>query len=193
MPTITTNGQHRKSLASQLDRLDGILDALSDGLNEAVQHTVERAVKQALADLDLGQRLAQPSKPSLLRRLGGWLSRVVSSSCKRIAGIAKTAKHQVIECCAVSSDKARAASACAASALRRLRKRLVVAGQLAVQLRRPLVTAFAIGLTLGVASYIAGPVVAAALNAVAGMTISLAVTALRLVRRMSRLEPVPVE
>ena len=29
-----TNGQVRKTLASQLDRLDAILDSLSDGLND---------------------------------------------------------------------------------------------------------------------------------------------------------------
>ena len=34
--TMQTNGQVRKSLAEQIDRLDGILDGLADGLNEAV-------------------------------------------------------------------------------------------------------------------------------------------------------------
>jgi len=34
MTTTTMNGSTRKTLASQLDRLDGILDALSDGLND---------------------------------------------------------------------------------------------------------------------------------------------------------------
>ena len=44
----TTNGSVRKTLASQLDRLDGILDALSDGLNEAVATAVEGAVERAV-------------------------------------------------------------------------------------------------------------------------------------------------
>jgi hypothetical protein len=47
-----TNGQIRKTLASQLDRLDSILDGLSEGLNEAVatavQGAVELAVRQAV-------------------------------------------------------------------------------------------------------------------------------------------------
>src|SRR5439155_25922717 len=50
--TTTTNGQVRKTLASQLDRLDSILDGLSEGLNEAVatavQGAVELAVRQAV-------------------------------------------------------------------------------------------------------------------------------------------------
>jgi hypothetical protein len=32
--TTTTNGQVRKNLAWQLDRLDSILDGLRDGLND---------------------------------------------------------------------------------------------------------------------------------------------------------------
>src|SRR6516165_8215091 len=54
MMTTTTNGQIRKTLASQLDRLDSILDGLSDALNEAVasavEGAVERAVKQAVGE-----------------------------------------------------------------------------------------------------------------------------------------------
>src|SRR5205807_2539524 len=49
MTTMNTNGRvARKSLASQLDRLDGILDALSDGLNEAVATAVQEAVGKAV-------------------------------------------------------------------------------------------------------------------------------------------------
>jgi transposase InsO family protein len=54
MTTTTTNGQVRKTLASQLDRLDSILDGLSDALNgavaTAVEGAVERAVKQAVGE-----------------------------------------------------------------------------------------------------------------------------------------------
>ena len=32
--TTTTNGQERKTLASQIDRLHSILDGLSDNLND---------------------------------------------------------------------------------------------------------------------------------------------------------------
>src|SRR5262245_49534967 len=54
MTTTTTNGQVRKTLASQLDRLDSILDGLGDALNgavaTAVEGAVERAVKQAVGE-----------------------------------------------------------------------------------------------------------------------------------------------
>ena len=52
MSTTKTNpnGQVRKTLASQLDRLDGILDGLSDGLNEAVAGAVQQAVGVAVRE-----------------------------------------------------------------------------------------------------------------------------------------------
>src|SRR5262249_16930225 len=54
MTTTTTNGQVRRTLASQLDRLDSILDGLSDALHgavaSAVEGAVERAVKQAVGE-----------------------------------------------------------------------------------------------------------------------------------------------
>jgi len=49
MTTTTTNGQVRKTLASQLDRLDSILDGLADALNGAVASAVESAVRQAVS------------------------------------------------------------------------------------------------------------------------------------------------
>ena len=52
--TTTINGQERKTLASQLDRLDSILDGLSDALDgavaTAVEGAVERAVRQAVSE-----------------------------------------------------------------------------------------------------------------------------------------------
>jgi hypothetical protein len=73
--TITrppSNGQQRKTLASQLDRLDGILDGLDAALAGAVQEAVEQAVKQAvqavltevLTNRELQEQLQQASQPA---------------------------------------------------------------------------------------------------------------------------------
>jgi hypothetical protein len=77
--TTTTNGQTRQTLASQLDRLDAILDGLADALTEsvaaavkeAVGGAVQEAVQAVLAELitnrDLQQRLhevAQEAAPN---------------------------------------------------------------------------------------------------------------------------------
>jgi hypothetical protein len=48
MKTLEMNGTARKTLASQLDRLDGILDGLSEGLNQAVAQAVREAVGLAV-------------------------------------------------------------------------------------------------------------------------------------------------
>src|SRR6516162_5347725 len=48
--TLETNGQPRKTLASQLDRLDGILDGLSEGLSDAVSSAVREAVGLAVRE-----------------------------------------------------------------------------------------------------------------------------------------------
>src|SRR5436305_10137869 len=48
--TNSSNGQVRKTLASQLDRLDAILDSLSDGLDQAVATAVEQAVEAAVRE-----------------------------------------------------------------------------------------------------------------------------------------------
>ena len=48
--TLETNGQTRKTLASQLDRLDSILDGLSEGLTDAVASAVREAVGLAVQE-----------------------------------------------------------------------------------------------------------------------------------------------
>jgi hypothetical protein len=66
------NGQPRKTLASQIDRLDGILNGLDAALAGAVQDAVEQAVKQAvqavltevLTNRELQQQLQQAARPA---------------------------------------------------------------------------------------------------------------------------------
>jgi hypothetical protein len=48
--TLETNGQTRKTLASQLDRLDSILDGLSEGLHQAVAQAAREAVGLAVRE-----------------------------------------------------------------------------------------------------------------------------------------------
>ena len=48
--TIEMNGPARKTLASQLDRLDSILDGLSEGLTDAVASAVREAVGLAVQE-----------------------------------------------------------------------------------------------------------------------------------------------
>jgi hypothetical protein len=68
-----SNGPPRQTLASQLDRLDGILDGLDAALAGAVQEAVEQAVQQAvqavltevLTNRPLQEQLQQAAQPTL--------------------------------------------------------------------------------------------------------------------------------
>src|SRR3954462_10475576 len=67
----TSNGRQRKTLATQLDRLDGILDGLSEGLNEAVATAVKDAVGLAVLQAVQGVLTELVTNPDLVQRLRG--------------------------------------------------------------------------------------------------------------------------
>ena len=66
--TTTTNGQERKTLASQIDRLHSILDGLSDNLNEAVATAVQGAVELAVRQ-SVGQAVKEAVQAVLVEVL----------------------------------------------------------------------------------------------------------------------------
>jgi hypothetical protein len=104
---INTNGQARKSLGEQIDRLDGMLDGLSEGLNEAVATAVKNAVTAAVQQAVQTVLREVMSNPELLARFqaaapteasppsspatppqapkGGWTQRW-ASVCKTLTG-----------------------------------------------------------------------------------------------------------
>jgi hypothetical protein len=68
--TTTINGKQRRSLAEQIDRLDGILDGLADALNESVATAVKDAVTLAVREAVqavLTELLANPAVRELLQ------------------------------------------------------------------------------------------------------------------------------
>jgi hypothetical protein len=67
---LTTNGRTRKSLAEQIDRLDGILDGLAEGLNQAVVTAVKEAVGVAVREAVQAVLTEVATNPELLVRLG---------------------------------------------------------------------------------------------------------------------------
>ncbi len=69
MTTKTSaNGQVRKSLAEQIDRLDGMLDGLSEGLNDAVASAVKEAVGAAVQQAVQAVLREVLSRPEMLAR-----------------------------------------------------------------------------------------------------------------------------
>jgi hypothetical protein len=66
MTTTNADGRARKSLAEQIDRLDGILDGLSEALQGAVQQAVGAAVRETLQAV-LAELLSNPTLLAALR------------------------------------------------------------------------------------------------------------------------------
>jgi hypothetical protein len=69
--TIEMNGPARKTLASQIDRLDGILDALSEGLDQAVAQAVREAVGLAVQEAVQAVLAELLTNPALREQLQG--------------------------------------------------------------------------------------------------------------------------
>jgi hypothetical protein len=69
--TLETNGQTRKTLASQLDRLDSILDGHSEGLTDAVASAVREAVGLAVREAVQAVLTELLTNPALREQLQG--------------------------------------------------------------------------------------------------------------------------
>src|SRR6516165_5621160 len=69
--TLEMNGPARKTLASQLDRLDGILDGLSEGLSDAVAQAVREAVGLAVQEAVQAVLTELLTNPALREQLQG--------------------------------------------------------------------------------------------------------------------------
>jgi hypothetical protein len=203
--TTSTNGRaERKSLASQLDRLDTILDGLADGLNEAVATAVkqavvvavEAAVRELLASAELHRRLhPEPAaKPGFFRRAASMLCRGAVSLAKGCwSGAVSLVCHCTVKTTAVVSALneggvqvvARARRGVAAFARRVWLGGFVAAG-VARRFRTTLLVAACVGAGLALACYLAGPAVSSLVNGVAGFLGALAAGALARLRQALR-------
>jgi hypothetical protein len=189
MTTTTTNGQARKTLASQLDRLDSILDGLADALNgavaTAVEGAVERAVKQAVGEAvreTLQAVIAEVvSNPDLLAAARTLLAPGSTADVpasppeppERPRGLFRRA------CDKVQAGVAAAGSACAAVAGQAAGVNAVARGgwRLAKQFRGRVLAACGVGLAAGAATLLAAPWLGVAAASVMGFFSTLAVAA----------------
>ena len=101
-----SNGKARRSLADQIDRLDGILDGLDDALSGAVRDAVERGVRQAvqsvmaevLTNKQLHEHLRRAAQPAerveqTNGKGGGMLQRMWSAACETAGRAARLARE----------------------------------------------------------------------------------------------------
>ena len=202
MSGTNTNGRPpRKSLATQLDRLDTILDGLADGLNEAVVTAVKEAVvvaveavlREVVNNPELQRRLRPepvaaepaPAQPGLVRWAGAAIGRGLRSCGSWLVGKARGLRGRaaVIVSAGLPALAGRIRRGMTAFA-RRVWSGVVVAAVLAYRYRRALVIALAVGTLIGLGCYLAGPGVASFVSGVAGFIGSLIASALNHLRRV---------
>jgi hypothetical protein len=204
--TTMSNGQVRKSLASQIDRLDAMLDGLADGLNElvisAVKQAVEVAVKEAVRSV-LSEVLTNPdrvsklqgavkvpasqseptSRVSLRQRLGrvcSWIGQRMKALCGACGEQVQALKNSVGTggCLVVEGCQSLVQKAGHGAMLAWQRMQVVRT------LKYQLLTALTVGALCGTGVFFAGPYVAAVASGIGGFGTSCAVQMGIWLRRM---------
>jgi len=198
--TINSNGRiQRKTLATEIDRLDSMLDGLAEGLNDAVasavkdvvgqvvREAVEVAVKEVLSNPDLLRAAlaqhtppasqAQAATPKEQRRSfkdmlkGGW-----NWLCQK-ATQAKSKLGQGLTWCVEKLSKGCSGlwNGCSRFTGRCVSgvKTLGNVGLVVWRFRRTFSLVMSAGLICSVCGYYAGPVISALLCGLGGMTLTL--------------------
>ena len=192
----------RKSLADQIDRLDGILDGLAEALNEsvadavkdviaqAVRSAVETAVKEVLSSPDLLRAAlekhapppaiptnppAPEPKPPTLKKNVARIARGVCEKVKRAAGLAGKKLREV---CAAARDAGKKVVGIAANAPAICK----AVAKAAWAMRKPCVVAVGVGVLFGAACYLGGQLFSGVANGLSGAAITLSALTLPLKR-----------
>jgi hypothetical protein len=210
MATTTLNNGPRKTLASQLDRLDTILDGLADNLNEAVavaaadsmkeivnvavQEAVHAALFEVLSNGELRKRLAnqpadaQPTTIRLVRSCWAWVVGTAKGIWNKIVAVTVAAGDRLKEkggsLVAAAGVKARQAGKEIARRARGGWMLMAALAALAKRFRWQLLVALGIGVLVGAVCYFAGREVASLGCGLAGFVGSLASDAMTRLRRM---------
>jgi hypothetical protein len=180
-PTTNPNGQ-RKSLASQIDRLDTMLDGLADGLTDAVAQAVQGAVALAvreavqavltevltnpavLAKLQAATQAAQPEQPTDAPkskgpgRFASWRN-WAGAQLQKAGQCCRAGWQRVRDTGVAVARRAARVVTTAATAVREEAVRVVATGWLLGNVLLRLAVAFGAGVTVRVALFVTGIIV----------------------------------
>jgi hypothetical protein len=204
MSTTTLNNGVRKTLASQLDRLDMILDGLAENLNEAVANSVkeivnvavQEAVRAALIEIltntEVQKRLihAPPAAPTMLnlrekaRSCWSWILRAAKGTWTKIVMASNKVKEMGNSLIKVASTKVQQARKEIVRSIRKGWMLMHMLAALAKRFRRQLLLAVCVGMLVGVVCYFAGREIASIGCGLAGFVGSLATAVTNRLRRM---------
>src|SRR5262245_13439835 len=205
--TNTSSRPQRKTLASQLDRLDGIIDVLADGLNEAVADVVRQAVAAAVqqaVEVVLREVLARPEVLRLLAAQAAPVPPATPAEAKpsgpsalsrawvglkaRLAGAFIRTRDAVRQTRCRVDRVLHLGRVGLVEKVRSGWERLRSGARKAWRFRGPALWSVAVGLAAGGAGYLAGPVVSAVALGLCGAAASaayfLAAPFLRLARAL---------
>jgi hypothetical protein len=187
--TVTNVNGARKSLAEQIDRLDGILDGMAEGLQGAVADAVRQAVSAAVQEAVRGVLAELLTNPDLLALLRGPLA--PPTQAKEQPGTEAhprpTVRQRLARVKACVGGQLRAlGGACRAAATGVCRSAVSGCARLAVarRFKGPLLASAGVGVLAGVAAYYAGPWLAALASGAGGFAAALAVQAGLWLRRL---------
>jgi hypothetical protein len=174
---VNMNGQARKSLAEQIDRLDSMLDGLADGLNDAIAAAVKDAVGMAVQQAVQAVMREMLTSPELLARLGAAVP--AAAPGQENAPKAKASwKRRWLGVYKTLAGRLNAGRSWCGRRLEGVRRSAYgVWGQVQVlaRFRNQVVVAAGVGLTVGATAYMAGPWLSAAAGGIGGFAASLAV------------------
>ena len=189
---LMTNGQVRKNLASQLDRLDSILDGLADGLREAVVTAVQEAIGLAVQEAVRAVLTEVLTNPDLLDKLRCSVvspAQVIEAAVaaapvdplrtrlarglRRLGSWVGSGLRTICQTCSNRLSKTREGVGTAWNRLQGVRR-----------FKFQFLIALAVGTVLGVAAYFAAPWLAATATGVGGFAMTVLVQAGLWLRRM---------
>ena len=213
-PTTTNpNGQQRKTLAAQIDRLDSMLDNLAEGINDtvvdavkaaiaqAVREAVHTAVKEVLTNPVLQQSLRSAAAPAReaavsrksgvvrgIRRACGWLANVTKGACRNfyaaLQWVGRTTKE-------VAGDGLLAAQYCSRQVCRPVKALLRGIWacsfghcRLARRVGAIVIVSLGLALVLGIVAFMAGPFLGTLLSSFVTQVLFLATLVHRQVSRI---------
>ena len=187
----TTNGTMnartaRKSLADQIDRLDGVLDGLSEALNESVaeavkdviaetvRQAVHAAVTEVLSSPDLMRAALEKHAPTATLSEPPPASQAKKLTLReRLAHMASDLGAKVKQAASLAKKKLNSAARMAGTALAVAPMLLRAVARKAWDFRKPCAVAVGVGVAFGAVCYLGGQVFSSIANGAGGAAITL--------------------
>ncbi|HEX3313242.1 MAG TPA: hypothetical protein VHR72_00060 [Gemmataceae bacterium] len=194
MMSPNCNGKARKSLASQLDRFDAMLDGLADAIPQAVAETIRTVADQTVREAVHGVLTEILTDLAVLKKIHATAAPAMAEAPVATSPKPCSLAQRLSNCWAGTRAMLGKLRAVCATQVERLRsamsnlgRRIVVLCAPLALMRRfaaPLAIALSIGVAMAAVAWFGGPLVGATLSGLGGVGASLALQAGMRLRRM---------